>query len=68
MRDALDWLAGFFPKYGVRALCLAVVFVVAGWVCAQIAAARPCATWLYRLAGLLFIAFVLMACFYAFKL
>lgn len=64
MHDALAWLASLFQKYGTRAICLAVVFVVAGWICAQVPAARPCAAWLYRLAGLAFVAFVLMAAFY----
>lgn len=68
MRAALDWLASLFPQYGARLICLVVVFVVAGWVCDRVEAARQCGSWLRLLAGVAFIAFVLAACFYAFRL
>jgi ABC-type multidrug transport system permease subunit len=67
MHDALEWLASFFPKYGTRALCLAVLFALAAWVCSMIAPARPCVPWLWKLAAACFVAFVLMACFFAFR-
>lgn len=70
MHDALDWLASWFPKYGVIAICLAAVFGVFGLVARAIGSPLtvPVAAWLFKLAGLSFAAFVLMAIFYAFRL
>lgn len=70
MHDALDWLASWFPKYGVLAICLAAIFGIAGLIARAIGTPLTVATasWLFKLAGVSFAAFVLMAIFYAFRL
>jgi hypothetical protein len=68
MHDTLDWLASFFAKYGARAICVAAIFAIAGWICSMIGTAKPYSAWLFRLAGLSFVAFILMAIFSAFRL
>jgi len=67
MRDALAWLASFFPTWGVRALCLAILFGISWWISTLIPTAKVASPWLLKLAAVCFVAFVLMACFYAFR-
>jgi hypothetical protein len=67
MHDALNWLASFFPTWGVRALCLSIVFALSWWISTLIQPAKVASPWLLKLAAICFVAFILMACFYAFK-
>jgi len=69
MHDTMEWLASFFPKWGGRALGIAIIFAVAGTTCRWIGdAASPFSRTLLCLAGIAFVAFVLMAAFWAFRI
>lgn len=69
MREALDWLASFFPKYGALLLACTAIFATAAFLLrhAEGRLADAVAGWCIRLAGVAFIAFVLAAIFAALR-
>lgn len=69
MTDALHWLGSFFPRYGSLALSLALVLAIAGLLLRAIGGktAASLAPTVLRVAGVVFVAFVLMAAFHAFR-